>query len=395
MADWSITYPLDISPTGTTVEDGFEKHVLELTKIYGHLNNLRNIQAGTVAPSGPNTNEVWLDTSTTPASLKEYSSGTWNDVIAAHASSHEPGGTDAIDISSLGALMESGGSLTGALNFAVVATAIVATATCAIGAATGNIVSISCAATATITAFTTAPVGAVRELTFDGITTIVSSTGLSLPAAANITTAAGDKMTVISRGNGSWVCSNYSPYSVSPIPSTDGNLTANSDALMPTQKAIKSYVDNSKLITIIQDVKNAGTHGGTFSSGAWRTRTLNTYQVNQIGLAALSSNQFVLPAGTYYIYALCPARYVQQHKARLQNITDGSTSILGQTASCVFADYDGVSNAILSGVITITGNKTFEIQHYSNASNSDDGFGIALNAGVNEIYTIVEITKLS
>src|SRR6266516_1340078 len=40
----------------------------------------------------------------------------------------------------------------------------------------------------------------------------------------------------------------------------------------------------------VRDEKSAGTVGGTFSSGAWRTRTLNTTKTNEIGSASLSSN---------------------------------------------------------------------------------------------------------
>src|SRR5690242_14620433 len=39
--------------------------------------------------------------------------------------------------------------------------------------------------------------------------------------------------------------------------------------------------------------------GGTFTSGAWRTRTLNEELRNTLG-ASLASNQITLPAGSYY-----------------------------------------------------------------------------------------------
>ena len=49
----------------------------------------------------------------------------------------------------------------------------------------------------------------------------------------------------------------------------------------------------------MRDEKANGTQGGTFTSGSWYTRDLNTVVTNEINGASLSSNQFTLPAGDY------------------------------------------------------------------------------------------------
>lgn len=55
--------------------------------------------------------------------------------------------------------------------------------------------------------------------------------------------------------------------------------------------------ENGIPVAVIQDQKSSGTDGGTFTSGAWRTRTLNTTVLNTIGAGfSLSSNQFTLAA---------------------------------------------------------------------------------------------------
>jgi len=147
------------------------------------------------------------------------------------------------------------------------------------------------------------------------------------------------------------------------------------------------------LITIIQDQKAQNTAGGTFTSGAWRTRDLNTYQVNQIGLAALNANRFVLPAGTYEIAALAAAIAVDYHKLQLYNVTDGAAvSIIGSSNYANATSFQ--DKAALWGVFTIAANKTFELQHYCSTTKATVGFGIATNLAT-EVYTIVNLRKVA
>lgn len=73
---------------------------------------------------------------------------------------------------------------------------------------TGNFVHIT--GTTTITALGTVDAGALRWLTFDGALTLThNATSLILPGGANITTAAGDGMLVVSEGSGNWRCLMY------------------------------------------------------------------------------------------------------------------------------------------------------------------------------------------
>lgn len=126
----------------------------------------------------------------------------------------------------------------------------------------------------------------------------------------------------------------------------------------------------------VQDQKAASTDGGTFTSGAWQTRVLNTAVVNTITSASLSSNQISLPAGTYDIFASAPALQVNRHQTRLQNITDGSTILLGTTDhSRNTSATDGNSTSALRGRFTIAGTKTIELQHRCETTVATAGFG--------------------
>ena len=195
---------------------------------------------------------------------------------------------------------------------------------------------------------------------------------------------------------------------VSPL-TTKGDLYtfSTSDARLPVGTNTYTLVADSSEATglkwaapaaaatyaIFTDEKTSGTDGGTFTLGAWRTRDLNVTQYNGIGSASLSSNQISLPAGTYLIEAAAPANRVDQHQLRIQNITDSSTTILGQNIWCYSTNL--VSNmARVSGVFTIAGTKTFELQHRCATTRAGDGFGLGAAFGT-EVYASITITKVA
>jgi hypothetical protein len=127
----------------------------------------------------------------------------------------------------------------------------------------------------------------------------------------------------------------------------------------------------------VQDQKASATDGGTFTTGAWQTRVLNTTVLNTITSASLASNQLSLPAGTYDILASAPAFAVNNHQARLQNITDGSTILTGTTNfSRSTASAGDENNSIVRGRFTLAGTKTIELQHRCQTTGTTTGFGV-------------------
>jgi len=144
----------------------------------------------------------------------------------------------------------------------------------------------------------------------------------------------------------------------------------------------------------VRDEKPNGTAGGTFTSGAWRTRTLNTVLTNEISGASLATNQITLPAGTYWIDADPIAHGVNQHRAKLRNITDTADILIGTAATSNVTNPSSTLSKI-AGRFTLAGTKTLEIQHWANTTNATGGFGVAFSAaGVVEIYTNVKIWKV-
>lgn len=163
------------------------------------------------------------------------------------------------------------------------------------------------------------------------------------------------------------------------------------DATLPTSATV---IDAIGAYLILADEKAHTSSGGTFTAGAWQTRTLNTVRLNAIPGASLASNQFTLPAGTYRVNAAIPALRVGGHQARIQNITDATTTLVGsgqvseQTGAIV------QNNSTIMGVFTIAGSKVFEVQHRSALTQASDGFGQAASTGAGEVYSMIEIQRV-
>jgi hypothetical protein len=145
----------------------------------------------------------------------------------------------------------------------------------------------------------------------------------------------------------------------------------------------------------VRDEKSANTGGGTFTSGAFQTRTLNTSVTNEISGASLSSNQITLPSGTYYIEASAPAFAVTRHKAKLRNTTDSSDTLIGTSEITYNLDSTVSTCSFVTGRFTIAAQKTFELQHRCENTKATDGFGIENNFSVVEVFADVQIWKVA
>ena len=144
---------------------------------------------------------------------------------------------------------------------------------------------------------------------------------------------------------------------------------------------------------IIADQKSDTTNGGTFTTGAYRTRDLNTEVVDADGIVSISNNQFTLQAGTYFIHARMPYMMVGFAKMKLYNVTDSSDTAMSES---------GYSSTSVSGnfwidlktTITIASAKAFEIQMAGQVTRASYGFGYGSSFGT-EVYTTVVIFKES
>lgn len=148
------------------------------------------------------------------------------------------------------------------------------------------------------------------------------------------------------------------------------------------------------------------TTGGTFTSGAWQTRALNTIVSSppgdtdvQLGVAPAGANQLLLQPGVYQISVRAPYFLTDQTVIKVRDITGGTDAIIGGVDS---SSTGGDGNSALSNFssaednITVSGSaRVYEIQHRCTTTKSTDGFGISTSATSPGAFSYVTVTKLS
>lgn len=150
----------------------------------------------------------------------------------------------------------------------------------------------------------------------------------------------------------------------------------------------------SRSVAYIRDLKASGTAGGTFTSGSWQTRALNTLDDPQAIVTSLTSNTFTLPAGRYVIDGTATAYRVNGHQTKIRNVTDATDVFLGTTgySSGAALSLDlTISHSNFTGTINIATAKTFSLQHFCKLTGT---YGSAASAGVSEQYSFIRIMKL-
>jgi len=161
------------------------------------------------------------------------------------------------------------------------------------------------------------------------------------------------------------------------------------DSITAAELGTKTFVSYATIC----DSKAYNSDGGTFTSGALRTRDLNTKLYDPDNIVTISSNQFTLTAGSYLIAFSAPAFDVNKHIAILQDMTAGSTSAVG-TSEEANVTGNGYTRCFGSFRAVLTGTTVYEIQHQCSSTKSTNGFGKAHdNNPYASIYTRVEIYK--
>jgi hypothetical protein len=164
-------------------------------------------------------------------------------------------------------------------------------------------------------------------------------------------------------------------------------LSHNSASVLTTANPT---INPGALIAILEDQKSSGTSGGSFASGADRTRTLNTAVFNRGSTVSLSSNQFTLPAGSWEIDWSAPGFNVDNHQSMLYDVTAGSVIARGSSEISELAEQDVFTTRSVGNYrVTPSGSNAYEIRHRCQSTDSD-GFGPAASFGT-EVYTRVVI----
>ena len=156
-------------------------------------------------------------------------------------------------------------------------------------------------------------------------------------------------------------------------------------------------------VAYFYESRSSGTAGGSFTSGAWRHRSLNAgapWPTSGSGIT-LTSNSVQLGVGVWLVEWSAPAHGVDMHQTRLFNVTD-STSYMGSSELATdgmlegASPYDRGQQTRSMGTVRIwisSGTKTFRVEHRCSDSRNNTGFGYP-GSFATEVYTWVKVLKI-
>lgn len=131
--------------------------------------------------------------------------------------------------------------------------------------------------------------------------------------------------------------------------------------------------------------ETSGTNAESISSGAWRTRDLNTLVVDTNSIASLASKQITLPEGRYLVIANSSTGNNADERLRIRDVTNSVTKCQGINMGA------GNSNVSLVGTFTLAASAALELQHYPGIT---DAAGDSVSTGEVEVYCQVVFIRL-
>ena len=168
------------------------------------------------------------------------------------------------------------------------------------------------------------------------------------------------------------------------------NWTAFVSGEILTAEQLNGVVDNFADIAIFNETQTSSTAGGTFTSGSYVKRTLNTTVVNNIAGCSIASSVITLPAGTFVISASAPAYNVARHQTRIANTT-ASTYSYGENQYMLTYS----SSAPVLTTIVLTVSSTIELQHRCSTTVASFGLGIENAFGTSSVYGSIKIERVA
>ena len=149
---------------------------------------------------------------------------------------------------------------------------------------------------------------------------------------------------------------------------------------------------------IMWEQQATNTNAGATNSAVDQVRILNQSTDPSSILADFDSAAYSwdLDAGTYLIEAQAPAADTGQFICWVENTTDATIAVNGTSASGGSSKNTETQWTFASGIVTITGTKTFQLKFRSSGSRATYGLGRPSNiSGHDEIYSIVKVLKLA
>jgi hypothetical protein len=161
-----------------------------------------------------------------------------------------------------------------------------------------------------------------------------------------------------------------------------------------TAAQLNDVLDNFQDMAIFSETQASGTDGGTFTSGSYVKRTLNTTVVNNITGCSIAASVITLPAGTYQVFASAPGFACNSHKTRLRNTTAGTDIVIGANAHASSSDATQTVSQI-QALFTIAVSTNIELQHRCGTTKATNGLGVASTFGDSEVYSQITIARVA
>lgn len=243
----------------------------------------------------------------------------------------------------------------------------------------------------------------ITPSTYDLAANVHAATGKTPPVDADefaiVDSAASNILKKLTWANLKAAIGTYIGLTYAPLasPALTGNPTAPTQTASnnSTRLATTAYVDAAAAAAgrapnaVLEDQKTAGTDGGTFSSGSWQKRTLNTEAYDPGGLISITSSEFT-PTVAGWVEWSAPARGVGAHKTRLYNVTGASVVAYGSSAYAESSTAVGASMSVGGG--QVSAGVAYRIEHYGTVGRGADGWGVAQANGT-EVYTRVQFWR--
>jgi hypothetical protein len=144
---------------------------------------------------------------------------------------------------------------------------------------------------------------------------------------------------------------------------------------------------------LLRDQRASGTNGGVATTGAYTTHVLQTESFDVGGIVSVAANQFTLQAGTYFIKGRSQHLDCDVAQIRIQNITDNTTAVTGETGYNNAGEWTGGIWLEAAGRVTIAAAKAFALQYFVSVTVGAGDLGSAASTGAVEVYASVEIWR--
>lgn len=146
----------------------------------------------------------------------------------------------------------------------------------------------------------------------------------------------------------------------------------------------------------VVDQKTTATAGGTFTTGAWRTRDLNTERIDASGIVSVAANRItIVGARNYFVKVHAPAFNVARHGVKLVKDPAGTPVDALDTPQQTYS-LTTQGFAYVQGNLVQAGDTVYEVQHQCGQTEASDGFGVESSSSVTNLvstYTMVEIWR--